>query len=142
MGGNRDTGSASDNWQAGMKTEFLSQMDGVGNKNEGILVLGATNLPWKLDPALRRRFQRRIHIGLPDEKARIRMFEINVGDEPSELQPQDFEALAKKTEGFSGSDISIIVQDALNMPVKRIGKAKYFRKVCFNIEIQGSELII
>lgn len=39
-----------------MKTEFLVQMEGVGNQDQGILVLGATNLPWALDPAIRRRF--------------------------------------------------------------------------------------
>ena len=39
-----------------VKTEFLVQMQGVGNNNDGILVLGATNLPWALDPAIRRRF--------------------------------------------------------------------------------------
>jgi vacuolar protein-sorting-associated protein 4 len=39
-----------------VKTEFLVQMQGVGNDDQGILVFGATNLPWALDPAIRRRF--------------------------------------------------------------------------------------
>ncbi len=39
-----------------IKTEFLVQMQGVGNDMQGILVLGATNIPWGLDPAIRRRF--------------------------------------------------------------------------------------
>lgn len=39
-----------------VKTEFLVQMDGVGNDTSGIIVLGATNLPWLLNPAMRRRF--------------------------------------------------------------------------------------
>jgi vacuolar protein-sorting-associated protein 4 len=38
-----------------IKTEFLVQMQGVGNSHDGILVLGATNIPWELDPAMRRR---------------------------------------------------------------------------------------
>jgi vacuolar protein-sorting-associated protein 4 len=38
-----------------IKTEFLVQMQGVGNSHDGILVLGATNVPWELDPAMRRR---------------------------------------------------------------------------------------
>ena len=42
-----------------IKTEFLIQMQGVGNDDEGILVLGATNIPWGLDPAVRRRFQKK-----------------------------------------------------------------------------------
>ena len=45
-----------------IKTEFLVQMQGVGNDMDGILVLGATNVPWELDNAIRRRFQKRIYI--------------------------------------------------------------------------------
>jgi len=53
-----------------IKTEFLVQMNGVGNDNEGILVLGASNVPWELDAAIRRRFEKRIYIPLPDIHAR------------------------------------------------------------------------
>jgi len=49
-----------------IKTEFLVQMNGVGNDMDGVLVLGATNVPWELDPAIRRRFEKRIYIPLPD----------------------------------------------------------------------------
>lgn len=49
-----------------IKTEFLVQMDGCGNNQEGVLVMGATNTPWELDDAFRRRFQKRIYIHLPD----------------------------------------------------------------------------
>ena len=53
-----------------VKTEFLVQMQGVGHDDTGVLVLGATNLPWALDPAIRRRFERRIYISLPEYEAR------------------------------------------------------------------------
>jgi vacuolar protein-sorting-associated protein 4 len=49
-----------------IKTEFLVQMQGVGNDMDGVLVLGASNVPWELDPAIRRRFEKRIYIPLPD----------------------------------------------------------------------------
>lgn len=57
-----------------IKTEFLVQMQGVGNNNDGTLVLGATNIPWVLDSAIRRRFEKRIYIPLPEEAARAQMF--------------------------------------------------------------------
>ena len=53
-----------------LKTEFLIQMQGVGKDDKGILVLGATNIPWGLDPAVRRRFQKKIYISLPESNAR------------------------------------------------------------------------
>ena len=49
-----------------IKTEFLVQMNGVGNDMDGVLVLGASNVPWELDPAIRRRFEKRIYIPLPE----------------------------------------------------------------------------
>lgn len=48
-----------------IKTEFLVQMDGVGKKEGDVLVLGATNVPWELDAAIRRRFEKRVYIPLP-----------------------------------------------------------------------------
>lgn len=53
MTGNRDGNETEASRR--VKTEFLVQMQGVGNNNDGVLVLGATNLPWALDPAIRRR---------------------------------------------------------------------------------------
>jgi len=83
-----------------IKTEFLVQMDGVGTDSSGILVLGATNTPWQLDSAIRRRFERRIYIPLPDVNARARMFELNIGTTPCELKSkEDYKELAESTEG-------------------------------------------
>lgn len=82
-----------------IKTEFLVQMQGVGNDDEGILVLGATNIPWDLDPAVRRRFQKKIYISLPEASARKVMLELNLGDTPNNLAEEDFKELAAMTEG-------------------------------------------
>jgi vacuolar protein-sorting-associated protein 4 len=65
-----------------VKTEFLTQMQGVGNDNDGILVLGATNLPWALDSAFLRRFEKRIYIPLPDEEALVSLFKLKLGKTP------------------------------------------------------------
>ena len=112
-----------------IKTELLVQMDGVGKDTKGVLILGATNIPWQLDAAIRRRFQRRVHISLPDTAARMRMFEIAVGDTNCELSQKDYKALAELSEGYSGSDISIAVQDALMQPVRKIQMATHYKKV-------------
>ena len=53
-------------------------MDGCGNSQEGILVMGATNTPWELDDAFRRRFEKRIYISLPDPQARAGMFRLKI----------------------------------------------------------------
>lgn len=112
-----------------IKTEILVQMDGVGNDSKGILVLGATNIPWQLDAAIRRRFQRRVHIGLPDNNGRARMFKIAIGDTDTTLQATDYNTLATKSDGFSGSDISNVVQHALMRPVRKILQATHFKAV-------------
>jgi len=55
-------------------------MDGCGNSQEGILVMGATNTPWELDEAFRRRFEKRIYINLPDATSRCNMFKLKLKD--------------------------------------------------------------
>jgi len=112
-----------------IKTEFLVQMNGVGHDDTGVLVLGATNIPWQLDNAIKRRFEKRIYIPLPGPDARRRMFEIHIGDTPCQLSPKDYRQLADFTEGYSGSDISIVVRDALMQPVRKVISATHFRRV-------------
>ena len=112
-----------------IKTELLVQMDGVGRDSKGVLILGATNIPWQLDAAIRRRFQRRVHISLPDLPGRMRMFEMSVGTTPCDLKAGDFKTLGQMSEGYSGSDIAIAVQDALMQPVRKIQTATHYKKV-------------
>lgn len=111
-----------------IKTEFLIQMQGVGKDMENILVLGATNIPWVLDSAIRRRFEKRIYIPLPDEEARYVMLKMNIGDTPNSLSEQDLRALADRTERFSGADISVLVRDALMQPVRKVQSATHFKR--------------
>lgn len=112
-----------------IKTEFLVQMQGVGKGNKGVLVLGATNTPWELDPAIRRRFEKRVYIPLPDAAARESLFYLSIGDTPHDVSPQQMKQLAALTEGFSGSDINIMVRDALYEPVRTCQVATHFKKV-------------
>jgi vacuolar protein-sorting-associated protein 4 len=84
-----------------VKTEFLIQMDGVGHDDDGILVLGATNIPWGLDPAVRRRFQKKIYIPLPDIEARHVMFKLNIGkDTPNDIDESQIKELSEITDGY------------------------------------------
>ncbi|KAI7816027.1 vacuolar protein sorting-associated protein 4 [Gamsiella multidivaricata] len=112
-----------------VKTEILVQMNGVGNDMDGVLVLGATNIPWQLDAAIRRRFEKRIYIPLPDAHARAKMFELNVGKTPCAITSQDYKYLGQITEGYSGSDITIAVRDALMMPIRKVQASTHFKWV-------------
>ena len=109
-----------------VKTEFLVQMDGVGKAEGSVLILGASNVPWDLDAAIRRRFEKRVYIPLPDPKARSYMFRMNTGDTPHNLTDADFEQLGQLSEGASGSDIEVIVKEALMEPLRRCQQAKQF----------------
>ena len=90
-------------------------------------MLGATNLPWSLDSAVLRRFDRRIYVPLPDGPARRQMFHKRLAGVPNSLEDRDYDEVAKRTSGLSGSDIDGIVRDALMRPVRRLTSASYFR---------------
>lgn len=117
-----------------IKTELLVQMNGVGNDSQGVLILGATNIPWQLDSAIRRRFEKRIYIPLPDLAARTTMFEINVADTECTLTKEDYRTLAQMTDGYSGSDIAVAVKDALMEPIRKIQTATHFKNLSDNDE--------
>lgn len=97
--------------------QFLSELDGVASNNDGVLVLGATNVPWHLDPAFRRpnRFDRIIFVPPPDVESRKSILEILLQKKP--VNSIDYSALAKKTADYSGADlkalIDICVEDKL-----------------------------
>jgi vacuolar protein-sorting-associated protein 4 len=107
-------------------------MDGVGNGTDGILVLGATNIPWGLDDALLRRMERRVYIPLPDKAGRAHMFKLHIGDTPHCLTSQDFDTLASMSDGYSGSDLKTVCRDAIMEPVRLSTQATHFKKVCEN----------
>ncbi|KAL7561877.1 hypothetical protein ACA910_014252 [Epithemia clementina (nom. ined.)] len=109
-----------------VKTEFLVQMDGVGKDDGKVLILGATNIPWELDAAIRRRFEKRVYIPLPEAEARTYMVKLHLGDTPNDLTEEDFERLGRLTEGASGSDIKVLVKEALMQPLRRCQLAKQF----------------
>lgn len=112
-----------------VKTEFLVQMNGVGNSMEGVLMLGATNIPWQLDTAIRRRFEKRIYIGLPDASARAKMIRWNLGKLTHQLTDEDFKRLGEETDLYSGSDIATLCKDAIYQPVRTLQAATHFKYI-------------
>jgi vacuolar protein-sorting-associated protein 4 len=111
-----------------IKTEFLVQMQGVGHEDTGLLVLGATNVPWELDPAMRRRFEKRVYIPLPEEEARTYMFHLNMKNIENDLDDASFKHLGKKTAGSSGSDIATLCREAMMEPLRKCQNAQFFQE--------------
>ena len=92
--------------------QFLSELDGSTASNEGVLVFGATNSPWHLDPAFRRpgRFDRILFAPPPDESGREAILRILLRDRPQ--KDVDFRKIAKKSDGLSGADLKAVVERA------------------------------
>ena len=103
-------------------------MDGVGNSTEGILTMGATNTPWELDEAFRRRFQKRIYIHLPDPIARSGMFKLKIKGVANSLTEEDFHNLGEASEMYSGSDIASVANEAMFMPVRKCQNATKYKQ--------------
>jgi vacuolar protein-sorting-associated protein 4 len=112
-----------------VKTEFLVQMEGLSNKGGQLLVLGATNIPWGLDQAVKRRFEKRIYIPLPDHSARLYMLKKKIEEVPFNITDAEFEELAKLAENYSGSDIEVLCKDAAMEPLRFAQKTNKFRKL-------------
>lgn len=89
--------------------QFLSELDGLEADNDGLLVLGATNAPWHLDPAFRRpgRFDRIIFVSPPDQESREAILQVKLANKP--IGNIDYPALAKQTDHFSGADLEAII---------------------------------
>ena len=85
---------------------------------KNVTILGATNHPWDLDEALRRRFEKRIYIPLPNKEGRKQVFEINLKGVAVD-KDVNFDELVKKTEGYSGADITNICREAAFMQMRR-----------------------
>ena len=101
-----------------IKTQLLQEIDGVASGEARLVVLGATNTPWEIDAAMRRRFEKRIYVGLPEIEARVALFDIHTRG--VELENIDFNELAKLTDGYSGSDISMVCRESIMNPVREL----------------------
>ncbi|MEM9379993.1 MAG: AAA family ATPase [Planctomycetota bacterium] len=93
--------------------QFLSELDGVADDNEGLLVLAATNAPWHLDAAFRRpgRFDRLVFVPPPDLDARAAILDVLLRGKP--VEGVDTRKVAKRTDKFSGADLKGLVDVAI-----------------------------
>jgi AAA+ superfamily predicted ATPase len=92
--------------------QLLHELDGVGDDNQGVFVLAATNAPWDVDAALRRpgRLDRTLLVLPPDGPAREEILRYHLRDRP--IAGIDLRKLAKRTEGFSGADLAHLCDSA------------------------------
>ncbi|KAL5000458.1 P-loop containing nucleoside triphosphate hydrolase protein [Aspergillus recurvatus] len=131
------------------KTEFLIQWSDLQRAAAGreqpaksgdasrVLVLAATNMPWDIDEAARRRFVRRQYIPLPEHHVREQQLRRLLSHQVHDLDDEDIEVLVHVTEGFSGSDITALAKDAAMGPLRNLGEAllhtpmDQIRPICF-----------
>jgi transitional endoplasmic reticulum ATPase len=102
--------------------QILQGMEGFDNKKDvrAVLFMGATNVPWQLDPAVLRpgRFDEKVYIPLPDLAARRKMLDIYLGKRPL-ADGMNLDALAEKLDGYSGADIKYIADRSATIPFLR-----------------------
>ncbi|MDV3103392.1 CDC48 family AAA ATPase [Thermococcus waiotapuensis] len=100
--------------------QLLTEMDGI-DKNSGVVVIGATNRPDIIDPALLRpgRFDRLILVPAPDEKERLEILRVHTRRVPL-AGDVDLKDIAKRTQGYSGADLEALVREAALTALRRM----------------------
>lgn len=106
-----------------LKTEILVQMEGCdpASASRKVLLVGATNRPEELDEAARRRMPKQMYIPLPCQQARKEMILRVLGSSGSisaSLSEPDVEKIVQKTQGYSGSDMKNLIQEACQGPIR------------------------
>jgi transitional endoplasmic reticulum ATPase len=114
----RGSGTSDSHVSERIISQILTELDGLEDLH-GVIVIGATNRPDILDPALLRpgRFDRLVHIPMPDLEARKEILKIHLGDKPVDKSIK-IPRLAKDTEGLSGADIAAIVNEAVMLAIR------------------------
>ncbi len=104
-----------------VKTQLLSEIQGLKTTaKQRILTLGATNRPWDIDDAMLSRFQKKVHVPLPDLPARSAIFMIETKGVEMDLEDDDFIELGVRSEGYSGRDISNVCQEVIMLPIREL----------------------
>lgn len=110
-------------------SQFLTELDGFAQNNEGVLILGSTNVPWAIDSAFLRpgRFDRMFFVPPPDKEARAAILAHYMLDRPSE-KGIDYHKIAASTSGYSGADLANLVEmaadEAIDLTLERDSEVK------------------
>lgn len=117
---NRDDGNVHEMSRSAVN-EMLAQMDRTGEK--GVFVIGATNYPNMIDPAILRagRLDKKYYIGVPDVQARMALFKLYLEKRPFDFG-LDYHQLANMTQGYVSADIQLIVNDASRNALRQHSK--------------------
>jgi len=104
-----------------VKTQLLSEIQGLKSTHDKpLLVLGATNRPWDIDNAMLSRFEKRVHVPLPDLKARAGIFKIHSEGVNTSLSEEDYIELAVRSDGYSGRDIANVCREVIMLPIREL----------------------
>jgi vacuolar protein-sorting-associated protein 4 len=109
--------------------QFLRELDGITGASEsmeGVFILACTNLPWSLDDAMLRRFERKVYVPLPMIDTRILLLRHYISKNEHILTDEHFKAIALETSHYSSSDISNLTKAAAMAPATVIRKSKHF----------------
>jgi transitional endoplasmic reticulum ATPase len=117
LGGKRQ--HAREATSAKLVSQFLTELDGFAQANQGVLILGATNVPWAVDPAFRRpgRFDRVLFVPPPDDAARRAILALQLEGRPNDGRI-DVTELARLTAGFSGADLRHLIESGIDEAIE------------------------
>jgi len=119
LAGRRGMDHSGNNVAERVLNQLLAEMDGIESL-KSVIVIGATNRPDMLDPALLRpgRFDRIVYVPVPEKDGRLMIFKIHTKNMPIENKEKIIEELAEKTEGYTGADIEGLCREAAMLALR------------------------
>lgn len=120
-------------WARTLVNQLLNELDGLSSDNNSIMVMGATNVPWYVDSALKRpgRFDKILFVPPPDIKSREQAFKLCLAGKP--IENIDYKELAKLTESYSPADIKAVCSVAIDKAIREAIKTGNKRLIDTNI---------
>lgn len=126
--GSRNDGSDSEVLRRA-RAKFLSELQALREGEHEVLLIATSRLPWLLEEAFLSRIDRRIFLDLPDAKGRTLLLKTFLKGGRYNITAEEMENIAKECEGYSCSDMKVVVRDAQMEPVRMVESAEYFRRI-------------